>query len=72
MKYIIYKWFYIILFRMQLCIYNDVSENENKTNVDIEDLATTIKENRDRIYCMHLGDSINLEKIKKYGFRSVR
>lgn len=22
--------------------------------------------------CMYLGDSMNLEKIKKYGFRSVR
>ena len=53
---------------MQLCIYNDVSDDGYKAHVDIEDLATTIKENRD----MHLGDSINLEKIKKYGFRSVR
>lgn len=57
---------------MQLCIYNDVSDDGYKAHVDIEDLATTIKENRYRIYCMHLGDSINLEKIKKYGFRSVR
>lgn len=57
---------------MQLCIYNDVSDDGYKAHVDIEDLATTIKENRDRVYSMHLGDSINLEKIKKYGFRSVR
>ena len=57
------------MFRMQLCIYNDVSDDGYKAHVDIEDLATTIKENRDST---HLGDSINLEKIKKYGFRSVR
>ena len=57
---------------MQLCIYNDVSDDGYKAHVDIEDLATTIKENRDRVYYMHLGYSINLEKIKKYGFRSVR
>ena len=57
---------------MQLCIDNDVSDDGYRPYVDIEDLATTIKENRDRVYSMHLGDSINLEKIKKYGFRSVR
>lgn len=53
-------------------IYHEVSDDGYKAHVDIDDLATTIKENRDRVYCMHLGDSINLEKIKKYGFRSVR
>ena len=40
--------------------------------MDIDVLASVLKKNRDRVYCMHLGDSMDLEKIKEYGFRSVR
>lgn len=53
-------------------IYHEVSDDGYKAHVDIGVLADTIERNRDRVYCMHLGDSMNLEKIKKYGFRSVR
>ncbi len=53
-------------------IYHEVSDDEYKSHTNIDDLANAIINNRDRVYCMHLGDSINLGKIKKYGFRSVR
>lgn len=53
-------------------IYHEVSDDGYQAHVDIDVLEKTIKNNRERVYCMHLGDSMNLEKIKKYGFRSVR
>ena len=53
-------------------IYHEVSNDGYKAHMDIDVLASVLKKNRDRVYCMHLGDSMDLEKIKKYGFRSVR
>ncbi|MCI2041952.1 MAG: hypothetical protein LKJ84_03235 [Bacilli bacterium] len=53
-------------------IYHEVSNDGYKAHMDIDVLASALKKNRDRVYCMHLGDSMDLEKIKKYGFRSVR
>lgn len=53
-------------------IYHEASDDGYKAHVDIDLLADTFKKNRDRVYCMHLGDYVDLEKIKKYGFRSVR
>ena len=53
-------------------IYHEVSNDGYKAHMDIDVLASVLKKNRDRVYCMHLGDSMDLEKIKEYGFRSVR
>lgn len=53
-------------------IYHEVSDDGYKTHVDIGALEKAFKNNRERVYCMHLGDSVDLERIKKYGFRSVR
>ncbi len=53
-------------------IYHEVSDDGYKAHVDINVLANTFTNNKDRVYCMHLGDYIDLEKIKKFGFRSVR
>lgn len=53
-------------------IYHEANDDGYKTHVDIDELARVIRSNRDRVYCMHLSDFMDLQKIKKYGFRSVR
>lgn len=53
-------------------IYHEVCDDGYKSHTSIDTLANTIINNRNRVFCMHLSDSIDLEKIKKYGFRSVR
>lgn len=54
-------------------MYHEVTDDGYKAHLQLEELVRLIKiENRDRIICMHLSDSIDTRKIKKLGFRSVR
>ena len=54
-------------------IYHEVTNDGYKAHVQLEELKNAISiEERDRVVCMHLNDSVDVEKIKKLGFRSVR
>ena len=54
-------------------MYHEVTDDGYKAHLQLDELVKLINiENRDRVICMHLGDSIDTRKIKKLGFRSVR
>lgn len=54
-------------------LYHEVTNDGYKAHLQIEELVSLIDlEDRNRVICMHLGDSIDTAKIKKLGFRSVR
>lgn len=54
-------------------IYHEITTDGYKAHFPIEKLEKLIdKEQRDRVYCMHMGDNTDIAKIKKLGFRSVR
>ena len=41
--------------------------------MQLDDLAKLIQfEDRKRVVCMHMGDNVDVSKIKKLGFESVR
>lgn len=54
-------------------MYQEVTDDGYKAHLQLEELEKIISiEERKRVICMHLGDNINIEKIKKLGFNSVR
>lgn len=53
-------------------LYHEVTNDGYKAHVSLELLKQKIKEkDRNRVVCMHLNDSINVNDLKKLGFRSV-
>lgn len=54
-------------------MYHEVTDDGYKAHVQLKDLAMVIDlEDRKRVFCMHLSDSIDIKEIKKLGFESVR
>lgn len=54
-------------------MYHEVTTDGYPTHVQLDYLEKCIPlESRDRVCCMHMGDSVNIKKIKELGFRSVR
>ena len=54
-------------------MYHEVCDDGYKAHVQIDELAKLIEpEMRKRVICMHLGDNVDVEKIKKLGFNCVR
>lgn len=54
-------------------MYHEVTTDGYKAHLQLDELVNLINcEDRDRVICMHLGDSVDTVKIKKLGFKSVR
>ena len=54
-------------------MYHEVATDGYKSHMQLEDLTKLIEfEDRKRIFCMHIGDNVDVLKIKKLGFKSVR
>ena len=54
-------------------LYHEVTTDGYQAHLQLNELVNLIDfEDRNRVICMHLGDSIDTVKIKKLGFRSVR
>lgn len=53
-------------------LYQEVTNDGYKAHVSLELLKQKIKsEDRNRVMCMHLNDSVDVNELKKIGFRSV-
>ena len=54
-------------------MYHEVATDGYKSHIQLDDLAKLIEfEDRKRVVCMHMGDNVDVSKIKKLGFESVR
>lgn len=54
-------------------MYHEVTTDGYQAHLQLDELVKLINnEDRKRVICMHLGDSVDTAKIKKLGFRSVR
>lgn len=54
-------------------MYHEVATDGYKSHMQLDDLAKLIEfEDRKRIFCMHMGDNVDVLKIKNLGFESVR
>lgn len=54
-------------------LYHEVTNDGYRAHLQLDELVSLIKlEERNRVICMHLGDGVDVGKIKKLGFRSVR
>lgn len=54
-------------------LYHDVSEDGYKTHVQLEELERLIsKEDRRRVFLMHLNDNVDIKKITDMGFQIAR
>ena len=54
-------------------MYHEVATDGYKSHMQLDDLAKLIAfEDRKRIFCMHMGDNVDVLEIKKLGFESVR
>ena len=54
-------------------MYHEVNTDGYQTHFPLEELIRIIPEKeRDRVYCMHMGDKVDQNVIKNKGFRSVR
>ncbi len=54
-------------------LYQDVSDDGNKTHLQVNELINLIEPNyRKRVMCMHLTDSCDIKKIKENGFETAR
>lgn len=54
-------------------MYHEVTNDGYKAHVQIEELVKQInKKDRKRVICMHLGDNVDIESLKKLGFKSAR
>ena len=54
-------------------MYCEVTTDGYKSHIQLNDLVNYIPfSERKRVFCMHMGDIVSIEEIKKLGFRSVR
>lgn len=54
-------------------MYHEVTDDGYQAHLQLDELVKVIEpKNRKRVVCMHLGDNVDIEKIKKLGFNSVR
>jgi len=54
-------------------LYHEVTNDGYKAHVQLENLEKEIEvKDRNRVFCMHLSDSIDIEQLKKIGFNSAR
>lgn len=54
-------------------MYHEVTTDGYKSHMQLENLVKIIPvEDRQRVVCMHMGDGVDVSKIKKFGLESVR
>ncbi len=54
-------------------MYHEVTTDGYKTHMQLDDLTRLIDvKDRNRVICMHMGDNVDVSKIKSLGFGSVR
>ena len=54
-------------------LYHEITTDGYKAHFPLEKLEQLIDKNeRNRVYCMHMGDNTDIKEVKRIGFRSVR
>lgn len=54
-------------------MYHEITTDGYKSHMQLDELASLISfSDRKRVVCMHIGDNVDISKVKKLGFESVR